>query len=94
MKVSIIIKNKKVEFKRNWFTGSFTYSVNGFKNNIESIFNYKTHFSTNLSKFYEVKIEEIIINIVKTRPLFFAGLRPHNYKFYIENSLIKEIESL
>lgn len=94
MKTIINIDNQQVIFQRNWFTGSFIYSVKGITGKMESALNFETHFSARLSKYYDVKIGEKTINIVKTRPLLFAGFRPHNYKFYIENKLIKEVESL
>lgn len=98
MKTTIIINDKKIEFQRNWFTGHFTFSYDGKKKILANVLNYSTHFShttlsdIELTRFYEAKIEETVITIIKTRPLILAGFRPHNYKFFINNKIIKEIE--
>lgn len=94
MTTTIEIKGKKIEFSRNWFTGSFTYTINGEKKILESVLNPFTHFSVNLSKTYEAKFEDISIIIVKTRPLLFAGFRAHKYDFFVNNELIKQVEEL
>ncbi len=92
MKTIITINKKNIEFNRNWFTGSFTYTIDGKKKTLASPFNLSTHHSTTLSKTYEAKVGETTVRIVKTRPLLFSAFRPHNYKFFINNELIKEIE--
>lgn len=94
MKTVLEIENRTVEFERNWFTGSFTYSVNGKKKTLDSALDPSTHFSARLSRIYEVQIGNSLVKVVKTRPLFFAGLRAHNYKFYVDEHLVKEIEAL
>lgn len=94
MKATIHINGKKVEFKRNWFTGTFTYSVDGKKKSLASALNPSTHFSIELSRAYEAKVGETIITVIKTRPLVLAGVKPHNYKFFLNNELIKEVEEI
>jgi hypothetical protein len=47
-----------------------------------------------LSKTYYVKIADVPVKIIKTRPLLFAGFRPHNYKFFVNNKCVKEVEAL
>jgi hypothetical protein len=94
MKTNLEINNQTIEFERNWFTGSFTYTINGVKKTLDSALNPFTHFSVHLSRAYELQIENSIVTVIKTRPLFFAGLRTHNYKFYVDKNLVKEIESM
>lgn len=94
MKATINVNDKTVDFKRNWFTGSFTYTIDGKKRNLASALNPFTHFSVTLSKTYEAKVGETTVTVIKTRPLLFAGFRPHNYKFFVNNGLIKEVEEL
>ncbi|QQV02709.1 MULTISPECIES: hypothetical protein [Chryseobacterium] len=94
MRTIILIENIEVLFSWNWFTGCFIYSVDGVKGIIENVFDFDTHFSVRLSKNYEGIIGTTKVKIIKTRPLLFAGFRPHNYKFYVENKLIKELDSL
>lgn len=94
MKTILEIENQTVEFERNWFTGSFTYTINGVGKTLDSALNPFTHFSVQLSRAYELQIGNSIVTVIKTRPIFFAGLREHNYKFYINKQLVKEIESM
>ncbi|GAA4149868.1 hypothetical protein GCM10022217_02300 [Chryseobacterium ginsenosidimutans] len=94
MKVNLEINNQTIEFERNWFTGSFTYTTNGVRKTLDSALNPFTHFSVQLSRAYEVQIGESVITVIKTRPLFFAGLRTHNYKFYVDKNLVKELDAM
>ena len=93
MKTVIYINNEGISFERNWFTGSFTYTKDGITKNLDSILNFSTHFSTKLSKKYKVIEENNTIEILKTRPMFFGGITPHNYKFFIDETLVKELNS-
>ena len=94
MKTTINVNNKTVEFQRNWVTGSFSYTIDGHKRNLACALNPFTHLSLTLSKTYKAQAGEVTVTIVKTRPMLFAGFRPHNYKFFINNDLIKEVEEL
>ena len=93
MKTVIYINNEGISFERNWFTGSFTYTKDGITKNLDSILSFSTHFSTKLSKKYKVIEENNTIEILKTRPMFFGEIRPHNYKFFIDETLVKELNS-
>lgn len=94
MKTSIKIKNQTIDFYRNWFTGSFTYSINGETKKLASALNPFEHFSVKLSKSYIVNVDDASILILKTRPLLLAGIRKQNYKFFVDKTLVKEIDSL
>lgn len=94
MKTSLEINNQNIDFERNWFTGSFTYTTNGITKTLQSALDPLTHFSVNLSRTYKVQIEDTIIKVIKTRPLLLAGLRAHSYQFYINDKLIKEVKAL
>ncbi len=94
MKTVLEIENQTFTFERSWFTGSFTYSVVGKKKTLDSALDPSTHFSVRLSRMYEVQIGNSLVKVVKTRPLFFAGLRAHNYKFYLDDELVKETDAL
>ncbi|MDR2205178.1 MAG: hypothetical protein LBE36_03350 [Flavobacteriaceae bacterium] len=94
MKFTLDINHKKITFQRNWFTGNFTYSIDGTKKTLQSALNPFTHFSTEFSKTYEVRIDDTAIIIVKTRPFLFAGFRAHNYKFFIDGNLVKNLDSM
>ncbi|MEO7210812.1 MAG: hypothetical protein ABIY35_07695 [Chitinophagaceae bacterium] len=94
MKTTINIGEKNIEFNRNWFTGSFTYMIDGEKRSLASALNPFTHFSFKQSKMYKAKVDETIVTIIKSRPLLFAGLRANNYKFFLDYKLIKEVEEL
>jgi len=94
MKTAINVDGKEIVFVRNWITGSFTYSIDGKKRNLASVLNPLTHYSIQLSRTYKAQVGETIVTIVKTRPLMFAGFRQNNYKFFIDNKLIKEVDAL
>lgn len=69
----IKIENQVIAFERNWFTGSFTYTIDGKTKTLDSALNPFTHFSVQLSRAYELQIGDSTVTVIKTRPLFFAG---------------------
>ena len=91
MKTSFKVNGEEIEFKRNWFTGHFTYTFQGITRVLESGFDLGTHHSISLTRNYDVNVSQTIITVVKTRPLFFAGFRSHRYEFFIDGKLVHDI---
>ena len=78
--------------KRNWFTGSFVYILNGQRHIIKSVLDLSTHFSVRLKKQYEFEIGDIEVHKIKiehTRPLIFAGFRPQQFDIFIDGDFYK-----
>jgi len=94
MKVMIAVNDTEVYFERNWFTGRFTYTVNGITSVLVPALRLSTHFSVRLSETYKLTIGDHIVTVLKERPLLLAGLRPHTYRFYMGDRLLKEVVSL
>ena len=95
MEISLTLsgqRNSELVIKRNWFTGSFEYFVEGKSYTIKSALDISTHYSFSLKKTYEFELrghEFHSIRIEHTRPLFFAGFRPHEYVFFVNGELNK-----
>lgn len=92
MKTSIKINGETLDFKRNWFTGHFTYSLYGLTKVLQSAFNPFTHYSISLIRTYEITLGKTIITVKIIRPQFFAFSEPHLYQFYVDGKLIHEIK--
>ena len=92
MHASIDLNGEVVEFKRNWFTGHFTYTHRGKIKVIQSGWHPGTHISFRLTKRFTVTINQDQIEIVKNRPLFNSGFRPHRYEFFVNGNKVYEIK--
>lgn len=93
MKVTIEVHGKEISFHRNWFTGKFTYTEDGTTHVLDPVLKISTHLTASLSQTYRIPIGTHTLTVLKQRPLLMAGLRPHSYKFYTGDQLIKEIVS-
>lgn len=79
--------------ERNWFSGKFIYSENGTQNNLQSVLNPSTHFSTKLTRHYEFEVgneEKHTIEIKHTRSLLFGGFRPQLFEIKINGEIHKK----
>ena len=79
-----------LEIRRNWFTGTFTYSVDGKRHVLRDPLDPSTHFNVRFETIYRLTVgekEEHKIVIVHTRPLFFAGFRPQEIEIFVNGEL-------
>ncbi len=96
MKLEFTIGGKEklhIVIKRNWFTGSFTYAVNGKFQTLQSAWNPTTHFGLKLQRTYDFEVstrEKHRICIEKIRPLLFAGFRPQEYKVTVDGNRVAQ----
>ncbi|MFH2092935.1 MAG: hypothetical protein ABIJ31_11285 [Pseudomonadota bacterium] len=93
MKIVLTLGDKdqtKVIIARNWFAGTFTYTVDGRKRPIKNPFSPSANFSFTLKKSYEFQVGNTRlykILIEHTRPLLLAGFRPHQYDIFVDDDL-------
>ena len=83
----------QVHFKRNWFTGKLVILVDSQPVVTKSPLNPATHVSVKLSHKYDFSfgdLEKHTIRIERIRPLLLAGLRPHEYRVFIDENLVSE----
>jgi hypothetical protein len=81
------VENLEFVIKRNWFTGDFVYIIHGQRHKIRSSLDIGTHFNVSLKKKYQFEVGDKDIHKIEiehTRPLFFAGFRPHYYEVFID----------
>jgi len=83
-------ENIEIIIKRNWFTGSFIYSVNGDKQTIRSPLDETTHFSTKQKNSYVFEVgqtETYKILIEHTRAVMLGGILPQKFEIFVDGSL-------
>jgi hypothetical protein len=76
--------------ERNWFTGRFTFSVNGRKHTLKSPFNLFTHFNINTKNEYSFEVsdkEKHMVVIQHIRPRLFAGFRDQEFNLVGDGKL-------
>jgi hypothetical protein len=80
----------RVDFRRDWFTGRATATVDGKTVTLASLTDLSTHISFSLTKRLQLLVRghEVVIEI--TRALFFGAFRPQKYRVYVNGSLVEE----
>jgi hypothetical protein len=96
MKFELEIGDKeksKMEFVRNWFTGSMKVRIDGRRVVLQSPLSLTTHFTLKLKRHYEFEIgktEKHMIVLEKERPALLAGVRPQTYRVFVDSQLFYE----
>lgn len=96
MKFTLEVGDKersRIEFSRNCFTGAMRTLVDGHKVAQQSSLSPITHFSFKRMQRFEFAVgkgESHKVVIERERPLWFAGLRPHTYRVFVDGQLIHE----
>jgi hypothetical protein len=76
--------------ERNWFTGRFTFSINGKKHSLKSSYSFFTHFNIRTKNEYSFEVgdkEEHKVVIQHIRPRFFAGFRDQEFNLLVDVKL-------
>jgi len=90
MKLTFEISGNRIEFFRNWFTGSAKLITDTETKVLQSPLNPATHFSMKLKKQWHHFVKGHDVVIEKERPLFFAAFRPQTYRVFIDKDFVKE----
>ena len=90
MTIETNISGKRVIFSRNWFTGRASISVDGIGVMLQSPWDLRTHYSTSLMRTWGCYVGERYMLIEMKRPLLFAGLRRHTFRFCVDGQPILE----
>ena len=82
-----------VKFKRNWFTGRSSITINGNEKTLRSPYRLSTHFNFEFNKRWEFFIEtpepsKLVVE--EDRVCCFGGLQPFEYNVYIDDLLVLE----
>ena len=81
----------EVVIERNWFTGKFTCTADGKVHTIKNPWTPGTHISFKLKTTYVVDLsQQHRIVIEHCRPLFFPGVRPHQYTASVNGHVVAE----
>jgi hypothetical protein len=96
MKFTLEIGDKektKIQFSRNWFTGSMKILADGKRVAHQSPFDGGTHFHAGLKRRYEFEVgttEKHKVVLEKERPLLMAGGRAQTYCVFVDDKLVHE----
>jgi hypothetical protein len=80
----------KIEFSRNWYTGTMSTIANGVQVAQQDALDPSTHFSFKTLRRYVFTVGELEkhhVVIEKERPLLLAGLRPQTYRIFVDGVL-------
>jgi hypothetical protein len=90
MKIVLEVEKARVEYTRNWFTGSAVLTVDGQRVVLQSSLNPGTHFSVALKKAWQCNVKGQTLTIETERPLLFAGFRPHTYRIMVNGQVVAQ----
>ena len=91
MKIEFTIEEPSridVVIERDAFTGKFTLTANGVVHVVRSALSPSTHINITLKKSYDIDVDGHTINILHTRPLLMAGLRPQEYNVSVDGNQV------
>lgn len=90
MRIAFDVGEKLVEFRRNWFTGSAMFVVEGITKPLSDPMDISTHFSVSRVQTWTLTLFGREVEIKKTRPALFAGFRPQKYVVSVDGTSVAE----
>lgn len=94
MDIEFAIGNIAARLNRDWFTGDMKITTPDESVTLQSPLNPGTHVSFRLTQRWERTIAGHLVKVEKTRPLFFAGFRPHAYRIFVDGQLAAEASGM
>ena len=90
MRIPFAVDDTPCEFHRDPFIGATELRVGGQVLSLQSVLNPGTHFELGLTRSWERRFGERVIRVEKRRPLLFGGLRPNDYRVFVDGQLVAE----
>jgi hypothetical protein len=84
------VAGEPVEFHRNWFSGHAELRMRGDVVLTRSAWDPATQFSLSLRKVMKYRLNGHEVTIEQVRPLFMAGVRPHDYRVLVDGAVVAE----
>jgi hypothetical protein len=84
MKIPFNVGPRACEYSRNWFTGGARITVDGQSFKLQSVLNPTNYIDLKLTRAWSGTVDGHLVQIVKKRPVLFAGFRPHSYTVYVD----------
>ena len=92
MRIEFNVGSMPVVLERNWFWGGMKLLTPSGTAPLQNPFSPTTHFSTRLTRAWEQEVNGKRIRVEKTRPLWFAGIRPQRYAVFVDGEQIANRE--
>ena len=92
MRIEFDVGSMPVVLERNWFWGRMKLRTPAGDTILQHPINPSTHFSTHLAQAWEQEVNGKRIRVEKTRPLWFAGIRPQRYAVFVDGERIANRE--
>ena len=90
MRIEFQVGDRAVELRRNWFTGRMGLFVDGVEKILADAADIRTQFSVKRVRTWNVAMFGHQVDIKKTRPLLFAGFRPHRFVVSVDGTPVAE----
>jgi len=90
VRIPFVVGDTPCEFRRDQMWGKTELSVGNQIVVLQSPTDPATHVSLELSKAWECQFGDHLIRIEKTRPLLFAGFRPHDYRVVVDGQVVAQ----
>jgi hypothetical protein len=88
MVINFDIAGVPAEFRRNPHTGRAELRVGDEVICPQSPYQLSTHFEFRTKRVWQRRIGEHDVEIVKTRPLMYGGIRPQSYTISVDNTVV------
>jgi hypothetical protein len=88
MEIDFSIENVSVKLVRGWFLGGMKLVTPSESVWLQHPFQPSTHFSFRRERFWQRNISGHQVRVEKIRPLLAAGVRPQNYRVFVDGELV------
>lgn len=90
MEIDFSIGNMPAQLRRGWFFGGMKLVTPSESVWLQHPLQPGTHFSFRLDRSWQRTISGHRVRVEKTRPLLVAGIRPQNYRVFVDDELVAD----
>lgn len=91
MKTELNVKDRLLTFERNWFNGTFQYTIEDETKVLQSAYDPRTHIWFTLKRNYKIEMDSHILEIEHRRPLLISFAKPHTFIFRLDGEVVSTI---
>ena len=88
MEIDFSIGDVPARLKRSWFLGAMKIETPGEAVWLQHPFHLGTHFSSRLAQAWDRSIGGYLVRVEKVRPLIVAGVRPQEFRIFVDGNLV------
>jgi hypothetical protein len=90
VRIDFSVGGTSARFRRSHFSGKAVLSVGDDRQTLQNPLKPGTHYSLSSERKWQLQVNDHQIEIVKDRPKFLSGFRPHSYTVLVDGQLVAQ----